>query len=142
MPRDFYTSAVSIKSSWRNELYCELCHVELVQRLIILFIYSYIFINVNRAINRAISMVVKLQCKFMLYKFCHAFLVYGPDPRCLRYDELETMEHLLGRSVTLAISQHTGDYIPNLVLTTLEIVFNKPLPSIYFTSQMLPPDRY
>jgi hypothetical protein len=32
--------------------------------------------------------------------------------------------------MTLAISRHTGDYIPNMVLTPLEIVFNKPHPSI------------
>jgi hypothetical protein len=32
--------------------------------------------------------------------------------------------------MTLAISQHTGDYIPNVVLTPLKIVFNKPHPSI------------
>jgi hypothetical protein len=37
---------------------------------------------------------------------------------------------LLGRLMTLAISQHTGDYIPNLVLTPLEIIFNKSHPSI------------
>jgi hypothetical protein len=32
--------------------------------------------------------------------------------------------------MTLAISRHTGDYIPNIVLTPLEIIFNKPHPSI------------
>jgi DNA-binding transcriptional LysR family regulator len=32
--------------------------------------------------------------------------------------------------MSLAISQHTEDYISNLVLTPLEIVFNKPHPSI------------
>jgi hypothetical protein len=32
--------------------------------------------------------------------------------------------------MTLAISRHTGDYIPNMVLTPLEIVFNKPHLSI------------
>ncbi len=37
---------------------------------------------------------------------------------------------LAGKSMTLAISQHSGDYIPNMVLTPLEIVFNKPHPSI------------
>ncbi len=54
------------------------------------------------------------------------------------------MEHLLygckhystkiwepaGRSLTLAIPRHTGDYIPNMVLTPLELVFNKPHPSV------------
>ncbi len=70
----------------------------------------------------------------------------APDPRCIQCEEVETMEHLLygcdhysakvwvllGRSMILAISQHTGDYIPNLVLTPLEIVFNEPHPSILF----------
>jgi hypothetical protein len=37
---------------------------------------------------------------------------------------------LLGRSMTLAISQHTGVYTPSLVIMPLEIVFNKPHPSI------------
>jgi hypothetical protein len=37
---------------------------------------------------------------------------------------------LAGKSLTLAISHHTGEYIPALVLTPLEIVFNKPHPSI------------
>jgi hypothetical protein len=37
---------------------------------------------------------------------------------------------LAGKSMTLAISQHSGDCIPNMVLTPLEIVFNKPHPSI------------
>jgi hypothetical protein len=32
--------------------------------------------------------------------------------------------------MTLAISQHSGDYIPNMVLTPLAIVFNKPHPTI------------
>ncbi len=68
----------------------------------------------------------------------------APDALCFRCEEVETMEHLLyscehysakiwelaGKSMTLAISQHSGDYIPNMVLTPLEIVFNKPHPSI------------
>jgi hypothetical protein len=33
-------------------------------------------------------------------------------------------------SKSLAISQHSGDYTPKMVLTPLEIVFNKPHPSI------------
>jgi hypothetical protein len=37
---------------------------------------------------------------------------------------------LAGKSMTLAISHHSGDYVPNMVLTPLEIVFNKPHPSI------------
>jgi hypothetical protein len=37
---------------------------------------------------------------------------------------------LAGKSMTLAISQHSGDYGPNMVLTPLKIVFNKPHPSI------------
>jgi hypothetical protein len=37
---------------------------------------------------------------------------------------------LLGRSITLAIARRTGDYIPNIVHTPLEIVFNKSHPSI------------
>jgi hypothetical protein len=32
--------------------------------------------------------------------------------------------------MSLAISGHTWDYIPNIVLTPLEIVFNKPHPYI------------
>jgi hypothetical protein len=70
----------------------------------------------------------------------------GRAPNALSYqcEEVETMEHLLyscehysaeiwelaGKSMTLAISQHSGDYILNMVLTPLEIVFNKPHPSI------------
>ncbi len=73
------------------------------------------------------------------------------EPRCLCCEEVDTMEHLLcgckrssvkiwdllGRLMTLAISQHTGDYIPNFVLTSLEIIFNeiifkKSHPSIFF----------
>jgi hypothetical protein len=71
-------------------------------------------------------------------------VVSGPDALCSRCEEIEIMEHLLydcehystkiwelaGKSMTLAISRHTGDYIPNMVLTPLEIVFNKPHPSI------------
>jgi hypothetical protein len=37
---------------------------------------------------------------------------------------------LAGKSLTLAMSHHFGEYIPALVLTPLEIVFNKPHPSI------------
>jgi hypothetical protein len=68
----------------------------------------------------------------------------APDTLCYRCEEVETMEHLLyscehysakiwdlaGKSLTLAISHHSGEYIPALVLTPLEIVFNKPHPSI------------
>jgi hypothetical protein len=32
--------------------------------------------------------------------------------------------------MTLPISQHSGDNVPNMVLTPLEIVFNKPHPTI------------
>jgi hypothetical protein len=62
---------------------------------------------------------------------------------------LETMEHLLyccehysakvwdltGKSLTLALSHHSGEYIPAVVLTPLEIVFNKPHPSILLLVQ-------
>jgi hypothetical protein len=68
----------------------------------------------------------------------------APNPRCFWCEVVETMEHilygcdhysakvwaLLGRVMTLAISQHTGDYVTNLVLTPPEIIFNKPHPSI------------
>ncbi len=68
----------------------------------------------------------------------------APDALCYRCEEVETMEHLLyscehysakiwdlaGKLLTLAISHHSGEYIPALVLTPLEIVFNKPRPSI------------
>jgi hypothetical protein len=63
---------------------------------------------------------------------------------CFRCDETETMEHLLyscenystkiwalaGRVLMLAISRHSGDFIPRIELTPLEIIFNKPHPSI------------
>jgi hypothetical protein len=66
------------------------------------------------------------------------------DAKCYRCEEIETMEHLLyccehysakiwdltGKSLTLALSHHSGEYIPAVVLTPLEIVFNKPHPSI------------
>jgi hypothetical protein len=39
---------------------------------------------------------------------------------------------LAGRSLTLAISRHSGDYIPSMDLNPLEIIYNKPLPSILF----------
>jgi hypothetical protein len=66
------------------------------------------------------------------------------DAKCFRCEEIETMEHLLyccehysakiwdltGRSLTLALSHHSGEYIPAVILTPLEIVFNKPHPSI------------
>jgi hypothetical protein len=66
------------------------------------------------------------------------------DALCYRCEEIETMEHLLyccehysakiwdlaGKLLTLALSHHSGEYIPAVVLTPLEIVFNKPHPSI------------
>jgi hypothetical protein len=68
------------------------------------------------------------------------------DPRCLVYSVRRwrlwnifsiaaiTIQSrfgtFLGAWMTLAISHHTGDYIPNLVLTPLEIIFNKSHPSI------------
>jgi hypothetical protein len=66
------------------------------------------------------------------------------DAKCFRCDNIETMEHLLygckhysakvwdltGKSLTLALSHHSGEYIPVVVLTPLEIIFNKPHPSI------------
>ncbi len=69
---------------------------------------------------------------------------HGPDALYYRYEEVETMEHLLhscehysakiwdlaGKSMTLVISHHSGDYVPAMVLAPLEIVFNKPHPSI------------
>jgi hypothetical protein len=68
----------------------------------------------------------------------------APDALCYRCEETETMEHLLyccehysakiwdlaGKLLTLALSHHSGEYIPAVVLTPLEIVFNKPHPSI------------
>jgi hypothetical protein len=68
----------------------------------------------------------------------------APDASCYCCEEIETMEHLLyccehysakiwdlaGKSLTLALSHHSGEYIPVVVLTPLEIVFNKPHPSI------------
>jgi hypothetical protein len=66
------------------------------------------------------------------------------DATCFRCDETETMEHLLygcenysakiwalaGRVLMLAISRHSGDFIPRIKLTLLGIIFNKPHPSI------------
>jgi hypothetical protein len=66
------------------------------------------------------------------------------EPTCFRCEEVETMEHLLygcenysakiwamaGKVLTLSLSRHSGDYIPRIDLTPLEIVFNKPHPSI------------
>jgi hypothetical protein len=66
------------------------------------------------------------------------------EATCFRCDETETMEHLLygcenhstkiwalaGRVLMLAISRHSGDFIPRIELTQLEIIFNKPHPSI------------
>jgi hypothetical protein len=37
---------------------------------------------------------------------------------------------LAGQVLTLSLSRHSGDFIPRIVLTPLEIVFNKPHPSI------------
>jgi hypothetical protein len=37
---------------------------------------------------------------------------------------------LAGKALTLALSQYSGQYIPAVVRTPLEIVFNKPHPSI------------
>jgi hypothetical protein len=37
---------------------------------------------------------------------------------------------LAGKALTLAVSHHSGDYVPAMVLTPQEIVFNKPHPSI------------
>ena len=68
----------------------------------------------------------------------------APDASCLQCEDVETKEHLLyacknysakiwdlaGRTLTLAISRHTGDYIPVIYFTPLEIVYNKPHPSI------------
>jgi hypothetical protein len=70
----------------------------------------------------------------------------APNARCYRCEEIETMEHLLyccehysakiwdltGKSLTLALSHHSGEYIPALILTPLEIIFNKP--SLYTAS--------
>jgi hypothetical protein len=66
------------------------------------------------------------------------------EPTCFRCEEVETMEHLLygcenysakvwamaGKVLTLSLSRHSGDFIPRIDLTPLEIVFNKPHPSI------------
>ncbi len=68
----------------------------------------------------------------------------APDAFCYRCEEIETMEHLLyccehysakiwdlaGKSLTLALSQYSGEYMPAVILTPLEIIFNKPHPSI------------
>jgi hypothetical protein len=38
---------------------------------------------------------------------------------------------LAGRVLMLAISRHSGDFIPRIELTPLEIIFNKPHPSVH-----------
>jgi hypothetical protein len=59
------------------------------------------------------------------------------EPTCFRCEEVETMEHLLygcenysakvwamaGKVLTLSLSRHSGDFIPMIDLTPLEIVF-------------------
>jgi hypothetical protein len=66
------------------------------------------------------------------------------DALCLRCEEAKTMEHLLygcenysakiwnlaGWSLMLVISRHSEDYVLNIDLTPLEIVYNKPHLSI------------
>ncbi len=66
------------------------------------------------------------------------------EATCFRCEDVETMEHLLygcenysakvwtmaGKVLTLSLSRHSGDFIPRIDLTPLEIVFNKPHPSI------------
>jgi hypothetical protein len=78
------------------------------------------------------------------------------DAKYLRCEETETKEHLLhrcenysikiwdlaGRSSTMTISRHSGDYKPATDLTLLEIVYNKPHLSLLLlikdgTTQML-----
>jgi hypothetical protein len=41
----------------------------------------------------------------------------------------------LGRALILSLSRHTGEYIPAIALPTLEIVFNKPHPSLFLHLQ-------
>jgi hypothetical protein len=67
-----------------------------------------------------------------------------PDPTCLYCKEPENIEHLLYAcanfsamiwalaccTLTLGLSHHTGDYNPSIALASLEIVYNKPHPSI------------
>jgi hypothetical protein len=45
---------------------------------------------------------------------------------------------LAGKSMTLAISRHTGDYILNMVLTPLELVFNNLTPLFFYILLMSP----
>jgi hypothetical protein len=67
------------------------------------------------------------------------------DPTCLRCKAPETtLDHLLyncehhsakiwtllGRALTFSLSWETSEYIPAISLTPLEIVFNKPHPSL------------
>ncbi len=66
------------------------------------------------------------------------------DALCYRCEEIETIDHLLyccehysakiwdlaGKLLTLALSHYSGEYIPSVVLTPLEIVIDKPHPSI------------
>jgi hypothetical protein len=68
----------------------------------------------------------------------------APDLTCLRFATVENMEHLLyicenysakiwallGKALTLALPHHSVDYIPAIMLTPLNIVYNKPHPSI------------
>jgi hypothetical protein len=66
------------------------------------------------------------------------------SPRCLRCEEVETMEHLLylcpnyaeklwaefGLALTQSIAQFTQEYTARIELTPKEIVYNKPHPAI------------
>ncbi len=51
------------------------------------------------------------------------------DALYLRCEETETIEHLRYGCENYS-AKNTGDYIPNIDITSLEIVFNKPPPSI------------
>jgi hypothetical protein len=66
------------------------------------------------------------------------------------------MEHLLyacgnhssktwafvGPKHTLALSYNTGEYIPFIILTSLDIVYNKPHPLSSFTVQIRIPKKW
>jgi hypothetical protein len=116
--------------------------ITLPQRVTFLNAYKVLHMSLISSKTKETVLQVLNRTIWTQNKACKSGL--APDALCFRCEEIETMEHLLygwehystkiwelaGKSMTLAISRHSGDYIPNMVLTPLEIVFNKPHPSI------------
>jgi hypothetical protein len=80
----------------------------------------------------------------------------APDALCYRCDEIETMEHLLyccehysakiwdlaGKSLTLALSHHSGEYIPAVFLTPWKSFLTNHIHQYSFTFRMPPHGKY